>query len=298
MMKAHLISKSNKIHISFPNPLDDSLMEELASFIAMSYHRPVIQVSSDTLELSLRPDEIDSLLPDLFQITASVIGHKPMITVESYDDTNWEHEWKRYIKPIEVGAKFLICPSWEMCSSDSRMVISIDPGMAFGTGHHETTRLCLEWIDNLAINHKHLVQKFSFLDVGTGSGILAIAAALTGFSQVTAIDNDPEAITVAVENAEKNGVNGKIRFMVAEPAVFKNKAFDVTMANIQANVLIEMANVLVAVTSKRLVLAGILKDQEPDVRSAFNRCGALWKKTITMGEWVLIDFQTGRDDWI
>lgn len=289
----------HKIQLVFDQPLDESIMEELAASIAMAYHKPVVQVSSEKLELSLTPEEADRILPSIPEVVRPIAGCAPSIVVESYDSINWESEWKKYIKPIKVGTRFLICPSWEKSSSDSRIVINIDPGMAFGTGHHETTRLCLEWIDNFATRHGEIISDLSFLDVGTGSGILAIGAALVGFSQIVAIDNDPEAITVAAENALKNGVRSRIKLLVAEPGIFKkDKIFNVTMANIQANVLVEIAQILVQITSGRLVLSGILREQETDVRSAFEKLGAVWKETIQMGEWVLIDFQTGRDDWI
>ncbi|MGC8720780.1 MAG: 50S ribosomal protein L11 methyltransferase, partial [Thermodesulforhabdaceae bacterium] len=172
-----------KIQLVFDQPLDESIMEELAASIAMAYCKPVVQVSSEKLELSLTPEEADRLLPSIPEVVRPIAGCAPSIVVESYDSINWESEWKKYIKPTKVGTRFLICPSWEKSSSDSRIVINIDPGMAFGTGHHETTRLCLEWIDKFAMRHSETISDLSFLDVGTGSGILAIGAALVGFSQ-------------------------------------------------------------------------------------------------------------------
>lgn len=287
-----------RVQIHIDRSIDDSLMDQLATSIAMIYHRPVVQVSSNTLELSLTSEETDIILPSLSELTSSIVKQPHNIIVEPYDNTNWEREWKKYIGKVQVGSKFIVCPSWEKCSSDSNIIISIDPGMAFGTGHHETTRLCLEWIERFSMQYQNSLQRLSLLDVGTGSGILAIGAALVGFFRIVAIDNDPEAVNVAVENAIKNDVYEKIEFLVAEPYVFKGKVFDVTVANIQANILSEMAGTLVGITSGKLVLSGILRDQEDYIRSSFHRAGALWKETVTMGEWILMEFETGRDDWI
>lgn len=275
------------VHI---NQLEENIaIDELAAIIAMELYRSVVEISSNTLELSVPHGELDSTIPLLINIVKTIARSEPEITIEPYNNTNWEQEWKKYIKPIEVG-RFLICPSWEVPHLSDRTIIKIDPGMAFGTGHHETTRLCLEWIDRFVNSNSNILTKISLLDVGTGSGILAIASALSGFSYVVAIDNDPEAVFVARKNALENQAN-RINFLIAEPHVFKNNAFDITIANIQANVLIEMAPTLIRITNKTLVMSGILREQKETVCKAFQETGAQCVESIEMGEWVLLELR-------
>ena len=125
-------------------------------------------------------------------------------------DEDWSQTWKAHFKPLRVGRRFLVSPTWELVpSGPERLVIRIDPGRAFGTGHHETTRLCLEWLEDCPRELDFNSAPLSLLDVGTGSGILAIGAALLGFQSVVGIDNDPEAIEVAEENIVLNGLSDK-----------------------------------------------------------------------------------------
>ena len=284
-------SSSYKLQVHIDPEIDESLVEEFASVIAMDLERPVVQVAPNILELSISAEEQSLTATSISEISSYLFSKPVKITVEPYDNSDWESKWKKYIKPIEVGTSFLICPSWEFISSHAknRIVINIDPGMAFGTGHHESTRLCLEWIDRFAIDHKETLHTMSFLDVGTGSGILAIAVALIGFGYITAIDNDPEAINVARENASKNKVQERIHFLVSEPSNVEG-IFDITVANIQANILIDMAPILAKKTAKRLVLSGILKEQAQDVKIAFEQVGFLCNESAVMGEWMLLDF--------
>ncbi|MEJ5300375.1 MAG: 50S ribosomal protein L11 methyltransferase [Thermodesulforhabdaceae bacterium] len=281
-----------KLQVRIDSNVDESLMDEFTSMIAMNLQRPVLQLSSNILELSASTEEQQFIISSISNLANSFLSQPIKVTIESYDDSDWESEWKKHIKPIEVGKKFLICPSWEFPphNDQNRLVITIDPGMAFGTGHHETTRLCLEWIDRFALANREILSRISLLDVGTGSGILAIASALVGFGSITAIDNDPEAISVARENALKNNVYEKINFFVGEPSEI-NGAFDVVIANIQSNVLIEMAPLLTRKTVMRLVLSGILKEQEKSVRVAFETKQSFSGVSLSqLGEWVLLDF--------
>ena len=287
------MNKSNnlKLQVHIDSDMDEALIEEFASVIAMNLERPVVQIAPNILELSISPEEQSFVSSSISAASNSLLPRPVKISIEPYDNSNWELEWKKYIKPIEAGSSFLICPSWESPPphAKDRIVINIDPGMAFGTGHHESTRLCLEWIDRFALDHKENLHKMSFLDVGTGSGILAIAAALIGFGSITAIDNDPEAINVARENALKNKVHERIRFLVAEPSDVEG-TFDITIANIQANILINMAPILAKKTVKRLVLSGVLKEQARDVNIAFEQAGLSWRDSTVMNEWVFLDF--------
>jgi len=192
---------------------------------------------------------------------------------------------------LRVGRRFLVCPTWDNSEPGAGdRVILMDPGRAFGTGHHETTRLCLEWLEDWTESNRP--DTMSLLDLGTGSGILAMAGALLGFGRVLAVDNDEEAVEVARENLRVNGLEGRIVLSVGSVGELEER-FDVVAANLQANPLIEMAHAL----SERLqpegmlVLSGILVDQGESVRSAYEEAGLLFVERRSAGEWCLLAFQ-------
>lgn len=216
-------------------------------------------------------------------------------------DEDWSETWKVHFKPLRVGRRFLVTPTWEEVNPGPEdLVIRIDPGRAFGTGHHETTRLCLEWLETWAESvrgekapgsHSHFDPPVSLLDVGTGSGILVIGAALLGFKNIVGIDNDPEAIEVAGPNVELNGLAGKILVLCASPGDLAGD-FDVVISNIQALPLMRMSETLVskARAGGRLVLSGILAEQAEEVQTVFEKRGAELTGSSAAGEWVLMDF--------
>jgi ribosomal protein L11 methyltransferase len=212
-------------------------------------------------------------------------------------DEGWGDRWKEHFKPLRAG-RFIISPTWEEPRAASGdLVIRIDPGQAFGTGHHETTRLCLEWLggydellsrqDRAAAPSPH---RPSFLDVGTGTAILAMGAALLGWSEVVAIDIDPEAVQVAAENVSINGLDARIRVQVGGVDQAEGR-FDVVMANIQALPLIDLAGALAArlVPGGRLVLSGILREQRDEVIAAYAARGLRLHSESAAGEWCLLE---------
>lgn len=201
-------------------------------------------------------------------------------------DQDWLAEWKKGYEPVEIGTRLLIAPSWKRAdvAGTDRIVIEIDPGMAFGTGTHETTRGCLEMLE------KHW-QGGSLLDVGTGTGILAIAAVkLRPGSRVIGFDVDPEAITVAEENATINGIESKLTFEVDRISSFHGQDFDVVVANLTADVLIPLAHELAEVARDGgvLIASGILIEQKDDVISAFADAGFVPVEEKPDGEWVTL----------
>lgn len=169
-------------------------------------------------------------------------------------------------------------------------MILMDPGRAFGTGHHETTRLCLEWLEDWTETNRP--DAMSLLDLGTGSGILAMGSALLGFGRVVAIDHDEEAVEVAAENLLVNGLEGRIALSVGSLGELEER-FDVVVANLQANPLIEMARSLPQRLQPEgmLVLSGILIEQEQLVRSAYDEAGWVRLERRSAGEWCLLTFQ-------
>ncbi len=144
---------------------------------------------------------------DEFRTFSGVDAPLPCIT-HLVADEGWADRWKEHFKPLRVGQHFIVCPTWEEpLAGENDRVIRIDPGQAFGTGHHETTRLCLEWLENyddMLTRQNPAAPKPALLDVGTGTGILAIGAALLGWREVVAIDIDPQAVQVAAENLTVN----------------------------------------------------------------------------------------------
>jgi ribosomal protein L11 methyltransferase len=221
----------------------------------------------------------------------------PAYSLGSIPDEDWLEQWKVNFKPLRVGRRLVVAPTWEeFTRGPEDSVILIDPGQAFGTGHHETTKLCLEWIEEWA-EGQHDQRARSLLDVGTGSGILAIAAALLGIERIMAVDNDPEAIKVARENLTQNGVAERIVLQAGTAADIPGR-FDAIVANIQALPLVEMAQLLVQRLSRSacLVLSGVLLEQKEAVQSVFEREGLRLKALKVEGEWCLLEFEPSPED--
>jgi ribosomal protein L11 methyltransferase len=204
------------------------------------------------------------------------------ISAREVEARDWLGEWKKSWQPARVGERFLVAPPWsELDAGDERIVIRIEPGMAFGTGTHETTRLCLEAVE------RHF-DGASFLDVGTGTGVLAIAAAkLRPAARVEACDTDADAVGIARENARLNGVGDRIEFRVGSIEATTASA-DFVCANLTANVILPLLPALTAATCGRLVLSGILEAQAADVLAALAALGVTDCEIMTAGEWIAI----------
>jgi ribosomal protein L11 methyltransferase len=197
-------------------------------------------------------------------------------------DQDWLGEWKKSWQPVAIGERFIIAPPWaENIDNRDRIVIRIEPGMAFGTGTHETTRLCLRAIEKY-------FQGGSFLDVGTGTGILAIAAAkLFPEARVEACDTDADAVAIAEENARANNV-AQIRLNTGSVAADTASA-DLVCANLTADVIITLLPTLLGVTCGSLIMSGILETQLDDVTSALRQHGVTDPtEVIQDGEWVAV----------
>lgn len=202
-------------------------------------------------------------------------------------DDDWLRAWKRGFEPVPVGERLLVYPSWKRDLAEQfrdRVRLEIDPGMAFGTGTHETTRLCLEWLDEWW-------QGGSLLDVGTGTGILAIAAALLApEARVVGVDVDPLAVGIARENAEANGVAERISFDTSGADTAAGE-FDVVVANLTADVIVLALRHLTARLrpAGRLVLSGVLVEQAEGLVSELADAGleVAWRRDA--GEWTALE---------
>jgi len=214
----------------------------------------------------------------IYQLPTSAVRDMSVREVEQRD---WLEEWKKSWQPVEVG-RFIIAPPWSKIDErPRRLVIRIEPGMAFGTGTHETTRLCLAAM-------QRYFEGGSFLDVGTGTGILAIAAALVApGAHVEACDTDADAIEIARENAVANGVADRIQFRVGSVDESTSSA-DFICANLTAEVISTLLPTLVGLCCGRLVLAGILETQIEDVIGVLAGLAITDVEITREGEWVAI----------
>lgn len=212
----------------------------------------------------------------------SIVGVESPLEVGEIADEDWKLAYRRHFKVEEIGRRLVTVPAWEPVPDGNRLPIVLDPGMAFGTGKHETTRACLEFIDELSDRGLK-----SFLDMGCGSGILSIAASKLGYAPVKGFDVDQEAVDASLENAEKNGVEIEIvkfalgRKQIAAP----DRVYDLVAANILGPLLIRFADEIVAYVGNRLIISGILSELYPEVLSAYEARGFVELSRKTIGEW-------------
>jgi ribosomal protein L11 methyltransferase len=201
-------------------------------------------------------------------------------------EQDWAENWKQHFAAQVVGRQLYVCPPWDSACPPHRIRIVIEPGMAFGTGLHATTRGCLELLE-AAVERTRTDRG---LDLGTGSGILAIAMAKLGVPDVRAVDIDPVARAVAADNAARNGVADRI--VVSDSLEAAGGPFDLVVANLFANALIESATRLVARTESRgsIICAGFLTDDEAAIRDAYQRTGWSVAARREEGNWVTLQF--------
>lgn len=228
----------------------------------------------------------------------------PPATIRRLAEEDWANAWKQQYHPLRVGRRLLIVPAWqEHEEAPGVLPILLEPGMAFGTGLHPTTRLCLRAMED------ELATGCRVLDVGTGSGILAIAAVRLGAGAVVGLDTDPVAVRVAEENAARNGMSGRVAFRLgtlpgstprawaatqalggAAPPGLDEGAFDLVVANILAPVISSMAPALARHTAPagRLVVSGIIESQEADVAAALQGQGLTILRRAQEADWVAL----------
>jgi ribosomal protein L11 methyltransferase len=213
------------------------------------------------------------------------------ISISKIRRENWANSWKRHFKPIEIGNSLLVKPSWsKRCAKKNQAVVILDPGLSFGTGQHATTSFCLREITRC----RKIGLPQSFLDIGTGSGILAIAAAKLGYKPIRAFDFDAEAVRIAKANGKLNGAKIKIcRGDVIKLSTMPKEQFDLICANLISNLLVTERKKIVAQLNRggTLVLAGILKSEFSQVQTAFENCGMKLIATKTEKEWRSGSFQ-------
>ncbi|AMX01540.1 50S ribosomal protein L11 methyltransferase [Microbulbifer thermotolerans] len=199
---------------------------------------------------------------------------------EQLEDKDWEREWMSHYKPIRCGDKLWICPSWCEPPEPEAVNLLLDPGLAFGTGTHPTTFLCLQWLGQENLTGKNVI------DFGCGSGILGIGAILLGAARASGTDIDPQALIASRDNAERNGID-PARFPVYLPEQLPREKADIVLANILAGPLVELAPQLSELTriGGRICLSGILSSQADQVKAAYR-------------EWIDFDADGLHEDWV
>ena len=210
------------------------------------------------------------------------------MTVVSVDEEDWANNWKQYYKPLEIGERLLVLPSWEERPKTDRIVLKLDPGMAFGTGAHHTTRMCLEFLEQTVKDGDHM------LDLGCGSGILSIASLLLGADNAVAVDIDPIAESIAYENADMNGID-KTRYHVLIGNVLSDTRllkkiqgqYPVVASNIVADVIIALAPLARTLTARGgvWIVSGIIDERAAEVIDAIERNGFAFEARSSAEGW-------------
>ena len=271
-------------------------------FILSSY-RDIERSETEMRIYFENPEDADDAARRLGEALAVVGGEAPIERGEIADE-DWRYAYRRHFKTERVSERIFTVPEWEWdereklkvksegVKSEGAIFLKLDPGMAFGTGKHETTKACLQFIDRLAgraVCPKPPAE--SFLDMGCGSGILSIAAAKLGFKEVEGFDVDQEAVDASIENAAKNGVEVKYRKFAlgrgghAGRVTLPMCKYDVVAANILGPLLIRFADEIVGYCKDKLIISGILTTLYPEVLAAYEARGFKELERKTIGEW-------------
>lgn len=206
---------------------------------------------------------------------------------EICEEKNWNEEWEKNLKVIKVTDKIVIKPSFRDYSpAPNEIVITIDPKMSFGTGEHQTTKLMLSMCE------KYIEQKSKVIDVGTGTGVLAIAAVLLGADSALGIDNDEWCYENALENIAQNKVQSKVKFRLAEIENIAKSDFDILLANIQKDVLLAIADKLAAKITRggKIILSGLLFTDETDIVDCYTKLNLALIDMLRLDEWISLVF--------
>jgi ribosomal protein L11 methyltransferase len=231
-------------------------------------------------ELDTDPDVVQTLI--FYQFAGQpLVGWNAEVLL----DQAWERAWMEHFRAMKFADKLWVCPSGQEVEEAGTVCMTLDPGLAFGTGTHPTTALCLEWLAGADLQDKTVI------DFGCGSGILAVAALLLGARHVYAIDIDPQALTASRYNAEKNQVQDRISYFL--PEEFSPIAADVVLANILAKPLIELSVNIAALVKPGgdLILSGILNQQADAVADAYRQQGLKLVNAVSREDWQRLDAQ-------
>lgn len=244
----------------------------------VSEEDPYIKVFSESGKVT--KTEIEALLNSL--VHENLIDDFS-VDEQEFEERNWNEEWEKSLNVIEVSDRIVIRPSTrEYTSREGQLVLTIDPKMSFGTGEHQTTRLMLLMVE------KYVKEGMNVLDVGTGTGVLAIASVRLGASHAVAIDNDEWCYDNGIENCLVNGVSGQVEIRLGELSQVKEKDFDLVLANINKNILMDIGRDLTAhvKTGGTLILSGLLFTDEQDITERYAQEGFTVTDKKQMDEWI------------
>jgi ribosomal protein L11 methyltransferase len=259
--------------VSFVDAADEPLLEPAPG-------RTPLWRQTRTVGLFASPDAVHAATAALRATLPDAAA--AVITDAHLRDREWVRVWMRDSRPLKFGQRLWVCPRHQPVRERGTALVRLDPGLAFGTGTHPTTALCLDWLARADLAGKRV------LDYGCGSGILAIAALKLGARHAVAVDHDPQALAAARGNATRNGV--RRRLTVQAPAQFRRARYDVVLANILARPLIALAPRLSASLKSdgRLVMAGLLARQARSVRAAY-RGRVAFGRTARDGDWLRLE---------
>ena len=224
--------------------------------------------------------DLGSLLNKL-RCNTKVLNNKSL-NIELIEDQDWERSWMKDFEPIQFGEKLWICPSWLSPPEPNAVNIKLDPGLAFGTGNHATTSLCLRWLDQADVRGSEVI------DYGCGSGVLSIASALLGAVKVHSVDNDPQAISATIDNSRRNKVPGDV-LTTYLPEAFPPVHADILIANILERPLIDLSEKFAELVKKGgyIALSGLLEEQIPSLLSCYDRWFDMGAPQVEQG-WALL----------
>ena len=259
--------------------IDPSVIEKMDEDTLVHAYFPAETTSRETIE-SLRA-RLAALTPEWLGFDAG----KRALEIANVREEDWAENWKKYYKPFRVGRHLVVRPVWEKYEPQAGdKIISIDPGMAFGNGTHETTSMCLGLVED------YIKPGDTVLDVGTGSGILAIASVLMGAQSALGIDLDPVAVRVANENIERNGLSGRVHAQVGDLVKGIDTQADVVFANIIADAVILLSRAVRAHMKPGgvFICSGIILEREQEVLDALAEAGFTVERIEHRGEWSAI----------
>ena len=269
---ADRLSDAGALSVSFEDEADDPVFEPAPGATTLWPRTVVVGLFA--------PDtDVRAVLTELQR--ALDLPEPPACRVKHLQERDWVRVWMDRFRPMRFGERLWVCPSGQTAAEagPEAVIVTLDPGLAFGTGTHETTALCLEWLD------RHVRPGWKMIDYGCGSGILAVAAAKLGAGHVHAVDIDPQALYATAENARKNRVDGFID--TGDPATLPDVPVDCLVANILAGPLVTLAPRFAALLRPggHLVLSGILHEQAAEVSAA-------------CAEFFIVEAPARRGDWV
>ncbi|MCC7380225.1 MAG: 50S ribosomal protein L11 methyltransferase [Deltaproteobacteria bacterium] len=274
--------------VTLPRGVDDVTLDVLSSALfdagssgieTKDQQQPVVLIAAFSPDITP-----ETILERVHSAIAATGLEGAGVEIRQEDAVDWSTHWREHFKPLDFGPLWVV-PTWLEAPAGARAVLRMDPGMAFGTGSHETTALCLERIAELS-------PIASLLDVGTGTGILALSALLLGAKRAVGTDNDPDALAVATENAALNGLADRLELSGRTPDSLGDR-FSVVVANILAEPLITLAPKISAAVASggHLILSGILAPQAAAVAEAYEALGFRERRIVIRGEWARIDLR-------